>query len=174
MGYLLRKEIMNQKTNWDHWLTLMFKDFMTETDPKSGYEILHIYECKKTGFTKATIKIPPRGTIIEKNIRDIVIENEFLENLDKKTIRTLTHIATMEYLNPDYFIVSQKMTVEADNCILEIKSNSDYKTIKKSPTEISKDKTLVARFNSIEANRIGYMAGVLETVMEYDALKQGI
>ncbi|HHF7347389.1 TPA: hypothetical protein ACPSKE_000549 [Legionella feeleii] len=162
--------MMNQKAGWDHWLTLIFKEFMGETQTKSRYEIINIYECKKTGFTKAVLEVSKCRTI-EKNIRDIVVDKEFLNGLDKKTLCTLTYIATTEYLKPDYAIVSQQM-IGKGNWVLEIRSKVDCKTIKKSPSEISKDKALIEKFNSVEANRIGYMAGISEAAKEYRALSR--
>ena len=144
----------------------MFREFMIETANKPLYEVVNIYECKKTGFTKAVIKLSERHTI-EKNISDIVVDNEFLENLDKKTIRTLTYMATVECLKPDYSIVAQHMSGEVDDYILEIKSKNAHATIKKSPSDVSKDPALIAQFKPADANRIGYMAGVRETVREY-------
>lgn len=160
---------MGQKTSWERWLNLLFKKLVVETTTKSRYKLVNIYACKKTGFTKAAIKISNHHTT-EKNIRDIVIDNKFLEALDKKAIRTLTYIATTEYLRSEYSIVSQKMTEEIDDYILEIKSQNSHTTIKKLLSEIAKDKALIAKFNPVDANRIGYMAGVLETAMEYRAL----
>ena len=144
----------------------MLKEFMVDAANKPRYEVVDIYECKKTGFTKAVIRLSERHTI-EKNISEIIVDNEFIEGLDNKTIRTLTYMATVERLKPDYSIVVQKMTDEVDEYILEIKSKSGCTTIKKSSSELSKDKALIAKLNPVEANRIGYMAGVRETVREY-------
>lgn len=144
---------------------------MAETINKSQYEIVNVYECKKTGFTKAVIKLSERHTI-EKNISDIVVDNEFIEGLDKKAIRTLTYMAIVEHLKPDYSIVVQQMTSEVDEYLLEIRSKKDCTIIKKSPSELSKNKNLIAKFDPIEANRIGYMAGVRDTTKEYQ-LTQG-
>lgn len=145
---------------------LIIKEFIVETANKSRYEVVDVYDCKKTGLKKAVIKLSERH-IIEKNISDIIIDNALIEGLDKKTIRTLTYIATVERLKPDFSIVVQQMTNEVDEYILEIKSKSSCSIIKKSPSEITKDKALIANFNPLEANSIGYMAGVFETVREY-------
>ncbi|HHS8321904.1 TPA: hypothetical protein ACTUO9_002021 [Legionella anisa] len=160
---------MSQKLSWYNWVFLMFKEFISETANKSQYEVVNIYECKKTGFTKAVIKLSERHTI-EMNISDIVVDNEFIEGLDKKTIRTLTYMATVEHLKPDYSIVVQQMTSEVDEYLLEIKSKKDRATIKKSPSELSRDKDIISKFDPIEANRIGYMAGVRETTKEYQQI----
>jgi hypothetical protein len=157
---------MKQKISWAHWLSEMIRDFITENSDKSPYEIAHIYECRKTGCTKAVVKLSERH-FIEKNIRDIVVDNEFLDGFDKKTIRTLTYMATVERLKPDYSIVVHEMTDKIDDYLLEIKSKQSGATFKKSPSEISKNKQLIDQFNPIEASRIGYMAGVHETVKEY-------
>ena len=82
-----------------------------------------------------------------------------------------TYMATVEKLKPDYSIVVQKMTDQVDEYILEIQSKNSDKKLKKSPSEISKDKDLVAKFHPVEANRIGYMAGVRETVKEYQLIQ---
>jgi hypothetical protein len=66
---------MLQKVSWYSWLALMFKEFIVETANKSQYKIVDIYECKKTGFTKAVVQMSERH-IIEKNISDIVVDND--------------------------------------------------------------------------------------------------
>lgn len=161
---------MNGKISWYEWFAVTLKEFMVETAKKPRYEVVDIFECKKTGFTKAVIKLSERH-IKEKNISDIIMDNELIENLDPKTVRTLTYIATVERLKPDYSILVQHMTPEVDEYLLEIKSRSNAKISKKSPSELSKDKEIIAKFNPIDANRIGYMAGVRETVKEYEIKK---
>ncbi|QBS11051.1 hypothetical protein E4T55_03415 [Legionella israelensis] len=160
---------MSEKLNWFNWIFLMFKEFMVEMSTKPHYEVVDIYECKKTGFTKAVVKLAERH-IIEKNISEIVVDNTFIEALDKKTVRTLTYIATVERLKPDYSIVVQKMTNQVDEYLLEIKSRKNRDTFKKSPTELSMNKDLIAKFDPVEANRIGYMAGIRETTREYQMI----
>ncbi len=161
---------MKQKIGWYEWFACMLKEFAAETAKKPQYEIVDIFECNKTGFTKAVIKLSERH-IKEKNISDIIMDNDLIENLDAKTVRTLTYIATVERLKPDYSILVQHMTPEVDEYLLEIKSKSKATTIKKSPSELSKDKELIAKFKPEDANRIGYMAGVRETVKEYESKK---
>ena len=64
------------------------------------------------------------------------------------------------------------MTTEVDEYLLEIKSKSKATTIKKSPSELSKDKDLIAKFKPEDANRIGYMAGVREAVKEFELVNK--
>ncbi|MGC1181337.1 hypothetical protein [Legionella sp.] len=163
--------MIKQKIGWYEWLTIMLKEFTAETAKKSKYEIVDIVACAKTGFTKAVIKLSERHTK-EQNISDIIMDDELIENLDSRTIRTLTYMATVERLKPDYSIVVQHMTSEIDEYLLEIKSRSKVATIKKSPSELSKDKNLIAKFKPEDANRIGYMAGVRETVKEFALLSK--
>ncbi|WP_392538578.1 hypothetical protein [Legionella sp. 227] len=163
--------MMKERISWYEWFAAMLKEFVAETAKKLKYEIVDIFECKKTGFTKAVIKLSERHTK-EKNISDIIMDNELIENLDPKTVRTLTYIATVERLKPDYSIVVQHMTPEVDEYLLEIKSKSNATTIKKSPSELSKNKDLIEKFNSADANRIGYLAGVRETVTEFQLINK--
>lgn len=157
---------MNIKIKWFTWLIVSFKEFISESSSKPEYQIIDVYECSKTGFTKAKIKLSSRH-IIEKNISDIVIDNEFLEGLDKKTIRTLTYIATVERMKPDYSIVVQELGNEVDDYLLEIRSRSGKQIIKKSPSEMSKNKELISKLSPVDASRVGYLAGVKETVKEF-------
>lgn len=161
---------MNGKIAWYPWLAGMFKEFLAETARKSHYEIVDLYECDQTGFMKAVVKLAERHAVT-KNISDIVVDNDFLEGFDKQTIRTLTYIATVEKLKADYSIVVQEMTNKVDEYILEIKSKRTNTKFKKSPLEISKDKDLLAKFSPVDANRIGYLAGVRETVKEYELIQ---
>ncbi|OGT38578.1 MAG: hypothetical protein A3F11_04825 [Gammaproteobacteria bacterium RIFCSPHIGHO2_12_FULL_37_14] len=157
---------MDKKISWLTWLVLSFKEFIVDTSSKSQYEILDLYECGKTGFIKIIIQLSGRH-IIEKNLSDVIIDNNFLEGFDKKSIRTLTYIATVEKLRPDYSVVVQSLGSEVDDYILEIRSRHNEQIVKKSPSEISKDKSLLSKFSSADANQIGYLAGMKETVKEF-------
>lgn len=158
--------MMSAQINWINWLGKMLKEFLAEKIEKSEYEILELFECSKTGFTKAVIKLSGRHTI-EKYISDIVVDNDFLEAFDKKTIRTLTYMATVERLKPDYSVIGQQLGEEADDYILQIHSRSDHKNIDKTLAEIVKDKTLLSRLSPIDANRIGYLAGIKDAVDDF-------
>lgn len=163
---------MDKKQDRTNWLISMFKVFLAETTKERAYEILDIYVSEDTGFTIAQVKLAGRH-VVEKNISDIVTDIQFLEGFSKKDIRTLTYLATVEKMKPDYSIVVQHLGSEVDDYILELRSRYGKKVTKKSPSEISKDKALLAKIDPIETNRIGYMAGVKDTVNEFN-LKQNI
>lgn len=157
---------MSKKISLFRWVREMFKEFVEETSSKQPYKIVDIFECKKTGFIRAVIKLSGSHSIT-KNISDIVTDNQFIEGLDKKTIRTLTYMATVEKMRPDYSVVVQQIGNEVDDYILEIKGRNNETTMKKTPTELSKDKTIINKFSRTDANLIGYLAGVKETVDEF-------
>jgi len=161
---------MKEKVNWYEWFAGTLKEFVAEIVTKPRYEIVDVFECKKTSFTKAVIKLSERHTQ-ERNIGDIIMDNALIENLDAKTVRTLTYIATIERLKPDFSILVQHMTSEVDEYLLEIKTKYSPESIKKTPSELSKDKEIIAKFSPLDANKIGYMAGVRETVKEYEIRK---
>lgn len=147
---------MDKKSNWFSWVSAMIKEFIIESKNKPQYEVVELYECEKTGFTKAIVKLSGRH-VIEKNISDIVIDNNFIQCLDKKTIRTLTYMATVETLKPDYSVVVQQLGDEVDDYILEIKSRKNNTSIKKSASDVVKNKSLIAKLSPSDANRVGYL-----------------
>jgi hypothetical protein len=159
--------MMYTKAVWVNWLHTMFKEFLEESLSRTRYEIIELFDCPKTGFKKAVIKLSGRHTI-EKNISEIITDADLLEGLDKKTIRTLTYMATVERLKPDYSVVVQRLGSEVDEYMLELQSKKDKSIIKTTPTEVAKDKSLLAKLSPLDANRIGYLAGVRETVKEFN------
>src|SRR5438552_2183713 len=102
----------------------IFKEFVSDSISNSKFQIVDIFECQKSGFIKAVIKLASRHTI-EKNISEIVIDDELIEGLDKKTIRTLMYMATVEKMKPDYSIVVQQLGNEVDEYILQIKTKNN-------------------------------------------------
>lgn len=157
----------NKKQDLTKWLMTMFKTFLEDTVKEGVYEILDIYVSKESGFTIAQVRLSGRH-IVEKNISDIVTDLNFLEGFCKKDIRTLTYLATVEKLKPDYSIVVQHLGSEVDDYILELRSRNGKEIAKKSLSEMSKDKSLLAKFSPIDAHKIGYMAGIKETVAEFN------
>lgn len=157
---------METKVNIFEWLNTKLKEFMHEKICSPEYEVVDLRNCIKTGAKIAVIKVGSRH-IIEKYVNEIITDMSFLEGFDKKTIRTLTYIATVETYTPDYYLLAQKMGNEVDEYLLEIKSRKDNKTIKKTPTEIVNNKGLIEKFSPSDANKIGYMAGIKEAVKEF-------
>ncbi|MBA3661047.1 MAG: hypothetical protein H0W64_04945 [Gammaproteobacteria bacterium] len=157
---------MTMKVSLMDRLGSMLKEFINDVAVKEQAKIVDIYECKKSGYIRAVIQLSTRH-VIEKNISDIVTDNMLIQCFDKKTIRTLTYMATIERMKPDYSVVVQQLQDEVDEYILGIKSKSDKNIIKKTPSEISKDKALLAKFSPVDASRIGYLAGIRDTVKEF-------
>lgn len=157
--------MMHQKENWYSWLAQLFKEFIAEKLNETSYKIVDLYECENTGLKKAVIKLSERH-IQHKNISEIVADDSLIDGLDSKTVRTLTYIATLEKLTPDFSIVIQKVDGKSDEYILELKSR-DGKIIHKNPVELCREKAMIASLSPEDANRVGYLSGVSETIKEF-------
>ena len=162
---------MDNQISWATKYRVIMKVFSDEYI-KSPCEIVDIYDCQKTVLVKAIIKFSETN-VIEKNVGDIVGDNDFIESFDKKTIRALTYIATMERIKPDYSVSVQHLNDEVDDYILEIQSKNKDQIIKKHLNELFKDKSLLARFSPVEATRIGYLAGIKNTAQEFKIKSKG-
>lgn len=148
-------------------IDLSLKELLCGTADQVLYQILELYECENTGFLKALIKTP-EGKLMRKKIADIVNNMRILEKFDKKTIRTLTYLAAIETIKPDYSIASQQFGSGADNYILNVRSRHERKTQARPVREIFKDKSIISGLSPADANRVGYLAGVKETVEEFN------
>lgn len=162
---------MRQKVSWPEGLVRLFREFLKDTESKKYHKVVDVLECRKTGVTTVVYLIDGRRTKT-RNVVDVVADDTLIEFFEPRTVRALTYIATVERLKPEYSIVVQQMTDEIAEFILEIKSRNQPQTFKKSAQEISRDLNLISRFNAVEAHRIGYMAGVWETVREHQLLAQ--
>lgn len=158
---------------WKNWFSASFLEFLNETTRKTHYKIVNLFECPKTSNLIVTIQLSSRH-FVDKYIRDLVVDNELIDYLDSNTVRTLTYMATIEHLSPDCSVISNEMASEVEQFLFKYKSSRDNTIFEKSPSEISRDKTLLRRFSVEDANRIGYLAGITETVQEYQLKKSKV
>jgi hypothetical protein len=142
----------------------LIKNFSKDVVFESRYKILDLYECDVSGFKMVVVKLSGRH-IITKKVSDIIIDNDFIEGFDQKTIRTLTYLATTEKMKPDYSINILQLGSDPDDYIFGIKSKGGR--ISKTLSEMSKDKLLLSKLSPLDANRIGYLAGIRDTVKEF-------
>lgn len=160
---------MKLKISWYEGFLMLLKEFLAESAAKAKHKVVDVLECKKTGVTRVVYLLDGRHTET-RNVADIVANDSLIESFDPKTVRSLTYIATVERLKPEYSIAVQQMTDKIAEFILEVKSKNGALVFRKSAQDISRDESLIARFNAVEAHRIGYMAGVWNTVRDYQLL----
>lgn len=65
---------MSKKKNRMNWAISLLKDFISDFKKKLEYEIIDTYECPKTRFTKAEIRLSSRQ-IIAKNRHFILVKD---------------------------------------------------------------------------------------------------
>lgn len=157
-------------SRWYSWLISALKEFIAESKKQFPYEVVDIKECKKTGSKKAVIRLAGRH-VIEKEIENIITDDGLLIGLDPFAIRALTFLATVDRMKPDYSIAVQQLGENVDEYILKIKSRYKDELEEKTASEISKDSSLISKFSPLDANRIGYMAGVKDTADEFKVRK---
>lgn len=159
-----------QQRNWLRSLSNYFSDFINENKNKYAFEIIDITDCEKTGNKQAVLKL--EGHYTKKiYIKDIISDNQIIKGLSPEAIRALTYLSVVEQLAPEYHIVGLELNSITEDYIVTIRSKNKKKISKQSATTICSNMELIKKLNSIDANRIGYIAGMKDTVYEYEALR---
>lgn len=152
--------------NWMQWFVAMTKEFFDESS-KQKYEIVDDYASPENGKKKVVIKLSSRHTY-ECSLDEAILSDKFIDGFDKKTIRALTCVAIAEKMSPEYTVFSEQDI--NDEHILKFKAKNG-KVSSKLSSETCKDKEFLSKLSSLDAHKIGYIAGINETVKEFQALK---
>ncbi len=98
--------------------------------------------------------------VVTKYVSEVVKDADFIESLDKKSICTLTYIATNEKMMPKYSITTFYLDEEVNEYIFKIKSREDATILTRSCSEIINDRSILLKLSSLDSSRIGYCAGM--------------
>lgn len=142
----------------------LFNDFVHDKKSKKFYEVVGIEENKDQ---EKILIIQLEGRfIIKKTPLDIILDDTIVENLSPQAIRAITYLAVLEQLAPEMQLISCELDQKIKEYTVTLKNNKMiYEKI--SASRISKDRGLIKKLSSEDANRIGYMAGINDTVNEY-------
>ncbi|MBP9777558.1 MAG: hypothetical protein KBD25_00085 [Rickettsiaceae bacterium] len=160
-----------QQLNWLQTLKKSFSDFLSESKNMNSFEIVDITTCEKTGNKQAVLKLHGHysKTLY---VKEIVADNQLINGLSQESVRALTYLSVIEQLAPEYHIANLELNAMTEDYIITIRSKDKKVSNKQSASIFSKNKDLIKKLNSLDANRIGYMAGVKDTVDEYGLAKQ--
>ncbi len=159
---------MNIKmNNWLNWFFQIKKEFIAESS-KPKYEIVDDYTCAKTGKKKIVIKISSRYSK-HCSLDEVILSDDYIEGLDKKTIRALACAAIAEKMTPEYTVFSNQEIEDNEN-LLKFKSKNGKISAKLS-SETYQDRKFLSKLSSLDAHQIGYIAGINKTVKEFQALQ---
>lgn len=90
----------------------------------------------------------------------------FVRNRDKNIIQKKIEQANQINARGEYVISALIMDNGIHHCKIKIFSKKLQKTFLKTPSELYKDPDMIKRLNSIDANRIGYLAGLRDATRE--------
>lgn len=158
---------MDYLSNCLTYITLMVQSLLF----KPTVSRFNIFKCPVKGVTKVLIYHADGHVLSEKNLAELINDKHFIATCDEQTARDLTHLAANETQKPNYSLLTQTMGEQSEDCLLHIKSHLDQQILVKRLSEIN-NQTFLSHLSPLDANRIGYLAGVRETVMEYQTRLQ--
>ncbi|MDP1602218.1 MAG: hypothetical protein Q8M03_03050 [Legionella sp.] len=156
---------MKRNENWFYCIKNLFNEFITEQKSRKVFEIVGIEQFEN----KTLLIVRLEGRLIQKKTpQQIILDDSLIEGLSSKEVRAITYLAVLEKLAPDCKLISW----ELDQIIKEYKvtlQNKDNSKIEKiSASAISKDKNFINKMSAEDANRIGYMAGINDTLKDFN------
>lgn len=142
------------------------KEKIIEIKPVEIYKIAHIYKCKKTNKTKIMFRISHERFVFSEYLMDVINDDKFIDCLDGKTVRFLTHLATLETLLPELFILSFQESSKDKSQKIVIKNKNNATTQTYTIEELISPE-FIHKFNQVDAYKLGYLQAMKENNQEY-------
>ncbi|MCH9716592.1 MAG: hypothetical protein K0U24_02180 [Gammaproteobacteria bacterium] len=98
-----------------------------------------------------------------KNILNDLIQEEQREY----SVRAITCLVVLEWLAPELQLAGLEFNAKLQEYRVTLKHYNQLIIDKKSASYVSKNAMLIKKLSPEDANRIGYMAGVNDTIQEY-------
>lgn len=146
-------------------LKTLIGDYVLESKSNKRYQVVGI---ERTDSEQCLIVIRIHGRfVIKREPADVIMDDKLVENLEPIAVRAITFMAVQEQFSPDYQINSLKIGHEVEEYLVTLKkhSSSEIKTVLAS--ELNLDKEVINKLSPADANRIGYLAGIADTVRDF-------
>ncbi len=96
----------------------------------------------------------------------IILDDTIIDGLSSKETRAITYLAVLERLAPENHLISWELDQILQEYTVTLKDKKNLKVERKSASEISRDKQIINKLTPEDANRIGYMAGINDTLKD--------
>ena len=154
---------MKKNFKWYGNLKNLYQEFMQDMGNKSIYEIVALEQNDEDKETEVVIRLNGRF-VIKRTPQQIILDDKIIDGLSPKAVRAITYLALLEKLSPEYHLISVELDQKVKEYIVTIKHKNSDKLSKLSASQISKNAEVVKKLSPLDANRIGYMAGVNDNI----------
>lgn len=154
---------MKVKDNWFKHIKNLYEEFSLEQSTQNAFEIVGVKKDLK-GDSLFVIKIHGHQTK-SMTAQQIILNDSIVDGLSSRAVRALTYFAVLEKLAPDNKLISWELDQLLNEYCITIE-NREKKVSTISASIASKNKSLINKMTPEEANRIGYMAGINDTLRE--------
>lgn len=155
---------MKAKEKWFYNIRNLFNEFAMEQKSKNAFEIVGI---EKSSEDVTYFIVQLEGHITKKMTpQQIILNDSIIEGLSSKETRAITYYAVLEKLAPENQLVSWELDQILQEFTVTLKNKENKKLEKASASKISKDKNIINKLTPEDANRIGYMAGINDTLKD--------
>ncbi|HBM17257.1 MAG TPA: hypothetical protein DD381_13085 [Lentisphaeria bacterium] len=149
--------------------------FLSYKDNNQQYPY-RLVEVKKSNKEEhvLTIKITNKNAIFNQKAIDLVNDDVTLKGFSAYDIRTICYYAFTDHNSPQFKIISQLFTPDA-NGMLTLKKRGEREFIKKHVTDIVCNEKIIQSIHSKDAVRLGYIKAKteeLEDNLEKEKLKK--
>ncbi|MBA3535175.1 MAG: hypothetical protein H0T84_00970 [Tatlockia sp.] len=154
---------MKRKVSWLISIKHLFDEFTTEQKSKNPFEIVGIEKKENKSFLIVRLE----GHLTKKMTPEqIILDDTIIDGLSSKETRAITYLAVLERLAPENHLISWELDQILQEYTVTLKDKKNLKVERKSASEISRDKQIINKLTPEDANRIGYMAGINDTLKD--------
>ncbi len=137
------------------------------------YKVIGKEECQKTGVEKLCIQVAGKNVFLYFVPQELVKDEEMLNGFSPLDVRTITYMA-LEKLEQGrsieidglYKIEKQYFSDRKEKEMFVFRYQDKDKSIARSAQELTCDSSFIKNFNSLDANRIGYIAGYEQALID--------
>jgi len=145
--------------NLIEFISLLWKqiqELKQQTEPPTLFRIEEIKIDKKNEY-KIITQVIGKAVILETTPKEVINNDAFLEGFSKQDVKVITGLLSSK--KPKNRILTQEFCEKSNSIIFKIAKQGSDTYIEKTAEQISLDKDLLNDLNSIDAHKIGYVAG---------------
>lgn len=117
------------------------------------YRVVEIFKDDDDTYS-ALLQIINKNATFYAKPEEILADNNFVDCLSPRDVRTLTYLGYLSLNQPQYKILAQRLSEKSE--VFVMKKRGEKKPIIKTATEISKEMEMISKMNSQDAKTIGY------------------
>lgn len=134
-------------------IVIIFNKINEKSNNGPKYRVIGIYKNEDDNY-KILLQIINKNVTFYAKPEEILVDDEFVDCLSSRDVRTLTYLGYLSLNQPQYKILAQRLSEKSEMFV--IKKRGEKKPIIKTVSEIIKETDIITKMDSNDAKKLGY------------------